>query len=104
MIIKPINRRVGDALAMTVVAITAPLWAVPLGLLFVVVWTDNKIVAAIRPGPEWEPWFAWRPVSISAWTGDDDFTGLVWLETVYRRYRPMCGLELRRSLPEEPTP
>lgn len=101
MIIKPIRipRRVSDAIVLTLVSITSPLWVPPLGLLFVVVWSETKISHALRPGREWEPWFAWRPVKLDIWSGDDAFTGTVWLETIYRRYRPMWGVEMCRLPP-----
>lgn len=98
MILKPIfSERALSVLAHAILFITAPLWAIPAGLLIVGVWITTKVATALRPGREWEPWFAWRPVTLSIWTGDDDFTGTVWLETIYRRYRPMCGIELRRG-------
>lgn len=34
-----------------------------------------------RPGQEWAPWFAWRPVFI---TQGKHYASIAWLQTIYR--------------------
>jgi hypothetical protein len=44
---------------------------------------ERKEVEKAKRHNTWQPWFAWFPVSVDGYYGDE----IVWLETVYRRMR-----------------
>ena len=50
-----------------------------------IMWLQDRIARRLRPGSEYSPWFAWRPVRMNDWF-DPGEGKWVWLERVERRW------------------
>jgi hypothetical protein len=71
-------------------ALTAPVWAPLLGLI----WLEREKCKLIGPSKDWGPWFAWHPVEV--WPRDGE-PHSVWLEWIERRAGTMSSATDYRS-------
>ncbi len=66
-----------------VAVIWFPIWGPALLIFYVLLWAVMAKRWLLGPREEWEPWFAWRPVLIRSWDGQDD--KWAWFERIERR-------------------
>lgn len=76
MELRPLPKKVGDALSVTALVLTSPVW----GVLIAALWLSDKLSPRIPSGDHWAAWFAWHPVTL-----DHGFGKTVWLEVVERQ-------------------
>ena len=60
-----------------------PFWGPALLMLIALLYLHRAKRLLLGPTEEWRPWFAWCPVIMRSWEGQDD--RWVWLEWLERR-------------------